>query len=370
MPKQQTTSNLIREDTLNELEQGQRLYNTPSGPAIDMAHKVLGAGRAGLAQMPDRWRKVSHGQSMEVQASAQKRRVIANSLASTVTLELDDLDKLAGSNKGAKKILDFILITMDKQAYIGGTMIRDYINFSLQDLIKAGIYSTPQSSRRGFKDAMSTITSMKFRGELRKGTKNTVSQTTIEVLFTGAHLKSGICTVYINSRVNWNFVMSFYTIMPQWCFQLKNNAYDLVRYIFYLARQNTQEIEAKGYFTISMRAIHAVLNLPDVAETTHPKQDIREPIEKAIEEIELLNNDSDFTITPRNCDPDIPIGAYLSKGYLEIGLKGKYHYFANLALSTAKQIEAHHKHQEQIKEKAAVKAISEKLKATQQNNTK
>ena len=176
------------------------------------------------------------------------------------------------------------------------------------------------------------------------------------------YLKNGICTVYMNSRVNWDFVLSFYTIIPKWAFKLKNNAYTLVRYIFYLARQNTEAIKEKGYFTISIRAVCAELNLPDMEETKNPGRDIINVIEDATSEIEQENNDSDFTITPVNFDVDTPARERLTNGYLKIGLKGKYHFFIDIAKAEEQQIAAYKRRQERIKEQATIKALAEKSK--------
>ncbi len=353
---------ILTKDNISLELENQGYFKMASSPAINTAHKALGAGKEGLTRMQTNLAKVNHAQNIELQASGNKRRVIATSSKSTVILELDDINKLAGSNKGAKKMLDFILIKVNKQAYRGDEMVRDYIDFPLKELITAGLYSTPQSARKGYKDAMDIITSMKFSGEFRKGTQNKISQMAIEVLFPSAYLKNGICTVYMNSRVNWDFVLSFYTIIPKWAFKLKNNAYTLVRYIFYLARQNTEAIKEKGYFTISIRAVCAELNLPDMEETKNPGRDIINVIEDAISEIEQENNDSDFTITPVNFDVDTPARERLTNGYLKIGLKGKYHFFIDIAKAEEQQIAAYKRRQERIKEQAAIKALAEKSK--------
>lgn len=68
----------------------------------------------------------------------------------------------------------FSLIKMNEQAFSGGTLRRNYIQFPLQELIKIGYYRRPQSARKGFNDAMDILTSLKLKGTLQKGKKKTV----------------------------------------------------------------------------------------------------------------------------------------------------------------------------------------------------
>ncbi len=348
---------LQQEAPQQDRDEGEKPHKYPTGPGPRLINKVLGAGKDGLETMPEKWGPINHDQNMEIFSNGKGRRVISQAKDSSITLELGDIEKLDGYNKGVRKMFDFILIKMNEQAYSGQTLIHDYVSFSLADLIKAGLYGTPQSARRGFKDAMSVITSLKIGGEIRKSKKEAVSQACIEVLFTGIHLKNGECTVYLNPRINWGFVTPFYTVLPSWCFRLSNNAYILLQHIFYLARQNTKAISDKGYFTVSIRGVHAALNLPAIEGTTHPQRDIIDAIEGAISDIELLNNDSDFTITPRKCD-NVPIQDYINNGYLEIGLKGKYSFFVELAQNTARKIEAGRKRRQKIKDEAIVRKLS------------
>ena len=111
---------------------------------------------------------------------------------------------------------------------------------------------------------------------------------------------------------------------------MSNNAFSLVRYIFFIARQNTQSIKDKGTFTISLEAVRENLGLPAPEDVNNRKyrQYIIEPIEEAIEEIEeaLLKvpeaKEYGFTLTPYGTDTS-NINKWL-QGYLEIGLNGDF----------------------------------------------
>lgn len=136
---------------------------------------------------------------------------------------------------------------MNKQAYSDGILKKNYMQFPLQELIDIGYYSRPQSARRGFHDATDILISVKVKGNMKKSEKET-TVTALEVLFTGANIKNGTCTIFLNERINWSFIASYYTILPKYSFKLSNIAFDLLLYIFNLARQNVKMIEKKGYF--------------------------------------------------------------------------------------------------------------------------
>lgn len=338
-------------------------YNLPTSPATDTVMKIMGAGSE-LASLKES--KTSHSQTIEVLQKGNKRQVIVTSGVSTVTLELSDIDKLIGSNKAAKKMFIFSLIKMNEQAYSDGALRRDYIQFPLTELIDTGNYKTPQSARKGFNNAMDLLTSLKLKGTLEISKKRTEEQSAIEVLFTGANIKKGTCTIYLNPRINWGFVAQFYTILPKYCFTLPNRAFDLLYYIFYIARQRVKDIEEKGYFTIGLRAIQERLNLPSEVNNKNPQITIKDPIEKAIEEIEEESKDLEFTITPIY-DLDAPIANYLSNGYLKIGLSGKYATdFIALSKETAKQIKQAQNRKNAIIDKAKAINLSKKIESEEQ----
>ena len=309
-------------ELLSEQERRKDFYGVPTSSATNTVLEVMSTGKD-IPQLKTRKKLVNHGQEIEVLQSGNKRQITVSSNTSTVTLEISDIDKLVGSNKPAKKMFIYSLIKMNEQAYSGGVLRRNYIQFPLQELIDIGYYSCMRSARKGFNNAMDILTSLKVKGMLQLGKKKSIVQSAIEVLFTGANIKKGTCTIYLNERINWSFIAQFYTIIPRYAFKLPNRSFDLLFYIFYIARQRIKEISERGYFTIGMRAIQERLNLPNEHQTKNPDRDIKQAIDEAITEIEKHNESNDFTITPIY-DLKAPIANYLSNGYLKIGLKGKY----------------------------------------------
>lgn len=331
------------------LEQVKSFYSVPTSPATAGVLTVLGNGKEHLATMKSRAKSVSHSQQIEVLQNGEKRQVTITSSNSTVTLELADIEKLTGSNKTAKKLFIFNLIKMNGQAYSGGVLRRNYMQFPLQELQDIGFYNTPQSARKGFNSGMDILTSIKLKGSMKQGKKEVA--TALEVLFTGANIKNGVCTVFINERVNWDFIASFYTILPQYSFKLSNRAFDLILYVFYLARQNLKQIESKGSFNISLRALQNQLQLPSEVGNKDPQRTIKEPIEKAIEEIMYYSDSQELSIE-YVVDNNLPITAYLNKGYIKVTLKGSYaNNFIQLSRNKTKQLNTVQKRRETITEK-------------------
>lgn len=341
-------------------------YNVPDSTASNLILETLGAGAA-IADLPARKRQVNHSTTLEVLESGKRRQVSLKTQKASVTIELADIDKLTGSNKPAKKLFVLALIKANEQAIHDGQLTKNYISFPLQELIDTGFYSTPQSARKGFNAGMDTLTSLKIKGHIQQTKKKGSSIDALEVLFTGARIERGQCTIFFNERISWSFIAQYFTILPRYYFRLPNRASDLLYYIFYLARQHTKDIEERGYFTISSRAIQHRLQLPSEVGNNNPDRTIKQPIEEAIEQIEDghsgLYGNEDFSLLPVY-DEYAPIANFLDNGYLRVELKGSFaETFIAISKDTAKQIEAAQKRQARITEKAIAINTAKKLEA-------
>lgn len=336
-------------------QQESNFYNVPDSTASNLILETLGAGE-GIADLPARKRQINHNTTYEVLEDGRRRQVSLVNPKAKVTIELADIDKLTGSNKPAKKLFVLSLIKANEQAIFDGQLTKDYISFPLQELIDIGFYKTPQSARTGFKAGMDALTSLKIKGHIQQTKKRGSSIDALEVLFTGANIKNGQCTVYFNPRISWSFIAQYFTILPRYYFKLPNRASDLLYYIFFLARQHTRDIEERGYFTIGFRAIQHRLQLPSEIDNGNPYRTIKQPIEEAIEELEtehsLLYGNTEFSLLPVY-DEAASIKDYLDNGYLKVGLTGAFaQTYIEISKDTAKQIEQAEKRQARITEKA------------------
>ena len=307
-------------------QQESNFYNVPDSTASNLILETLGAGE-GIADLPARKRQINHNTTYEVLEDGRKRQVSLVNPKAKVTIELADIDKLTGSNKPAKKLFVLSLIKANEQAIFDGQLTKDYISFPLQELIDIGFYKTPQSARTGFKAGMDALTSLKIKGHIQQTKKRGSTIDALEVLFTGANIKGGQCTVYFNPRISWSFIAQYFTILPRYYFKLPNRASDLLYYIFFLARQHTKDIEERGYFTIGFRAIQHRLQLPSEVGLNKPQRDIKQPIEDAIEALETehskLYHNTEFSLLPVY-DEAASVKDFLDNGYLKVTLTGAF----------------------------------------------
>jgi len=336
-------------------QQESNFYNVPDSTASNLILETLGAGE-NIADLPARKKQINHNTTYEVLEDGKRRQVSVINPKAKVTIELADIDKMTGSNKPAKKLFVLSLIKANEQAIFDGQLTKDYISFPLQELIDIGFYKTPQSARTGFKAGMDALTSLKIKGHIQQTKKRGSSIDALEVLFTGANIKNGQCTVYFNPRISWSFIAQYFTILPRYYFKLPNRASDLLYYIFFLARQHTRDIEERGYFTIGFRAIQHRLQLPSEIDNGNPYRTIKQPIEEAIEELEtehsLLYGNTEFSLLPVY-EETASIKDYLDNGYLRVGLTGAFaETYIEISKDTAKQIEQAEKRQARITEKA------------------
>ena len=337
------------EDTL--ISEKQRFYTLPTSPATNLVTEILAAGDD-IESLPDRKNEISHSTKLEVSINGRQRKVSLHTKKEDITIELSDIYKLTGNNKGAKKLLALALIKANEQALHDGELTRDYVSFPLQELVDIGFYSSIRSARNGFNNGMDTLTSLKIKGHIQQTPKKKHSIDVLEIPFTGARIKDGECKIFLNNRINWNFIIQYYTIIPRYYFTLSNRAGDLMILIFSLARQRTREIEKQGYFNISFKVIQHRLQLPSENNNKNPDRTIRQPIEDAIEEIETMHSDyygnQDFALLPVY-DDAASITDYLNNGYLKVSLTGAFaDPFIAHSKKTTKQIEAAKKRQERI----------------------
>jgi len=347
---------------LTEYKEEESFYNTPTSTASNLTMTVFTHGKEQLGELPSRMELVRNNSSYTLAASGNARQITqTQSNGDLITLELSDIDKLKGTNKTVSKLFAFSLIKLNEQAEQGGQLTRNTIEFSLQELVDRGFFSNLSNARRGVKAAFEVLTNMKVSGSIRKGKKKSVEQAELAVLFPYCRIKKNVVTVDLNNRINWEMFTQFYTILPKWAFSLPSKSWDLLYYVFYLARQNLDKISKQGYFTISFQAIHSRLVLPEAEYTKNPQRDIKDVIETAITEIEKQAHTTDLQFILRYNEKD-NIKEYLSNGYLEVHFSGAYAAaFLDLHKRNTKRLEQAEKKREQIIEKAKVKNLSKKL---------
>lgn len=358
------TATAAGEALLTEHKEEQAFYSMPTSPASNLAMVVFTHGKEQLGELPERMELARNKNTYTLTASDTARQITQQqSNGDLITLELSDIDKLKGTNKTISKLFAFSLVKLNEQAEQGGQLTRNTIEFSLQELVDRGFYSNTVNARAGVKKAFEVLTNMKVSGTIAKGKKKNIEQAELAVLFTYCRIKKNVVTVDLNSRINWEMLTQFYTILPKWAFSLPVKPWDLLYYVFYLARQNLDKISKQGYFTISFQAIHSRLVLPEAEYTKNPQRDIKDVIERSITEIEERAHTPELQFIPRYNEKD-NIKEYLSNGYLEVHFSGAYAAaFLDLYKRNAKRLEQAEKKKEQRKEKAIAINLAKRMEA-------
>lgn len=343
------------------------LGSIPNGDSLNWLYRVINSSKGGRmvqANPANRHEKIT-----TLQKGDSLRFIRENKQnETTAIIEIEEADKyLSKTNKTFTKVLLFTLQKMTAQHF------PLEVGFSLQELVDLGMYSTTSNAGRAVKEFFAQQKRTTISGTVKKGRKRIVEEG--GVLFYHYRLKNGYVTLSVNENFNMEFIANYFTVFPSFAYALSNNAFTLVHYIFFIARQNAQAIKDKGTFTISLEAVRDNLGLPSPEDVKNSKyiQYIVEPIEKAIEETEeALRNvpeakEYGFTITPYTGDTS-NIKKWL-EGYLEIGLKGD---FAKTFVRLATKAEKDRTQWEKVKaaERARIAARTEAKEAQESTSRK
>lgn len=297
------------------------LGSVPNGDSINWLYRIISNKGGRLVQQSNGNR---HEEIIRQKKGDSLRFTRTNKQnGNTVIVEIAQADKyLSKTNKAFAKVLLFTLQKMNAQNF------PLEVGFTLQELVDLGMYSTTSNAGRAIKEFFAQQKQTMLSGSVKKGRKTVKEEG--GVLFYHYRLENGYVKLSVNENFNMEFIANYFTVFPRFAYALSNNAFNLVRYIFFLARQNTKPIKEKGTFTISLDNVRENLGLPapDEVKNRRYKQLIIEPIEAAIEEIEEAlktvpeAKEYGFTITPVGTDTS-NINKWL-EGYLEIGLNGDF----------------------------------------------
>lgn len=357
-----------KKNDLKNHDDESKFFSFPNSPASNtMINVVSHAGN--LDTFANRLEHNSHSTQLEFFTPPEgtskniSQRVKYSTDNTETTIHLDNIDLFTKANKPLKKILTYTLVKLSKES-VTENMDRDIsIKFPLEDFVDLGCYKTIRTARQAFNQAKNPLTSIKIEGVVRdKKDMKQITDSGIEVLFTGAHIKNGIVEIFLNKRINWEvFALQYFSILPKTYFSLSDNASDTLLNIIMLARKRLNDIGKNGYFNMSFKTLQQILDLPDESNTKNPGRDIKEPILNALTEISNMEN-GDIIIEPIfNLNGNIM--EFLEQGYARISLHNEYlEYFAELANTKNVKIENAIKKREEIADKAKVKILANKLK--------
>lgn len=241
-------------------------------------------------------------------------------------------------HKGFTKILTFVLQELSLQNF------PHFLGFPLKEMVDIGMYTTTSNAARALNDFFVKQDNILIGGQERTK-KRTISQAKGKLFYNIDISKTGFVTLAVNENLNWEYLASYFTVFPRWAYRLKTNAFAMVRYIFFVARQNGKKIKETGKFSIVLDTMREQIGLPTAEEAgKNPGKLIINPIEDAITEIEdtfRKDNDSKesvFTITPVQIGTS-KINEWL-QGRLEIEISGKYaETFIQIATRAVREME-------------------------------
>lgn len=312
----------------------------PTGAAIYGIQEMLTAGgREGIEALPELKKQVNHSSTYSVTKgdpmnNEQGLTLIRHDLSDKKSyLRFSIPDNIVDNNLGygiyTKKIFLMLLEKINQQVYHDGKITRDYITFPAQELIDRQLYKSPRSAREGFESAMDILTSIKVQGELWYSKRKSISVYQLSVLFPTARYEDGQCKIFLNQQIgDWNFIYQAFSILPKYYYELSNKPSELLYYIFFIARQHTEDIKKRGHFTISFRAVQQALHLPNEKKTKNPKRDILDVINNAIDEIDSAQikyfGNADLLSIYAEYNDSANITEILNEGFLCIYIAGEF----------------------------------------------
>lgn len=314
---------------------------TPSSVPLDLMEKTM-ANHANVKLMEERQNVISKGnKKFEVIENTDegqiKVRQETDDYITELTFFFQSTKKLP---QPAKKILRFIMTKIPEQAFSNKKIYNDKVQFQLQEIVDAGIYTTIESARTGFKAGAKALVDIAIEGEMKrgKGKREENFKWAYGHLFRKASIRNNVCQIDLETENDWNFIIPNYEITPKYIFSLSNRSYDLEEALFYLARVRCREIADQGYFKLGLKVIQQRLALPD--ETPNPARDIKKPILDCIQEINDKEKDSQNYKLELEVDNQLPVKEWIEQGKLKVSFFNEYlEQYKRYSSSRAKKIE-------------------------------
>lgn len=260
-------------------------YKMPTSNKSHFLKEFLQYGR-NIEDLPPREERKKHGVKVDIIDNWNNKKMTAitrTTKKEKTSIILKSFDLLQKHNKTSDKFFDFILCKAAEQLPLSRQLNENqHITFTLDEVLEAGLYTDLDAARDAFRAAGHVLTSIKMEWGKRR----------LEVLFTGAEIKNGICYVFFNDRLDWCDFARFYMALPHYYFELTNKARCLLYNVCYLARQRKRQ----NAFKIKMLTVQQALNLPPATGNHDPKRTILTPLENAINEIKERDENVKITI--------------------------------------------------------------------------
>lgn len=214
-----------------------------------------------------------------------------------------------------RKTMNFILIKANEQNKPRA------ITFDLEEYQNMTGYKSKDTAYRGAIRNFEILRGISVGGVVKRGKKEVRHKTSY--IFIAKDISYNQCIIECKPELV-EMLSQYYTLLPKWAGELNTKPYDLLDYIFYMARQsqNLKNIKEKNTFNVSLKAINDNIGGHDPDETQRHTEYIINPILDAIEEIEETQAAAERTnikITPMY-NHDYKNAYDFLEGYLKIEL--------------------------------------------------
>ena len=305
------------------------------------------------------------GKSEEKEIDVYKAGI--KSKATDITLQLPVGDAIAKQGDSLSKFFVLFIQYANEHAVHNGTLTTDVIAVPFDDILSKGMYRYDSAIRDGFEQARDYLTSVKIQGQSKVTKKKTLRQDTLQVLFTGGTIENRVCYMQLNPHLNWQFIMQYFAILPNYYYRLSPRGANLLWYLFYRGRQVADEKhtsdDGKIEFNINYRTIQHRLGLPSEIGNRKRKETIYDPIESAIYEIEEAHL-KDFN------NDELQLEVYdaggLDSGYVKVILSGQFaKSIIEIGKNKAKAIKKTKAQVERVQEQALIINTAKKMEREQ-----
>ena len=317
-------------------------FYTPSGVLIELAEKTL-MNSQNIPRMANRFQNIRHtsDKRLEVFLSEDRNsvRIAQSSDDYNAEIMLPSTVLKNGLPEVTKKIFRFIMTKICQTSFINGQLVQSFIEFNLQELVDYGFYRSIDSARNHIFESLDFLLCFNVGGSrtVGKGKNKKVHSWDHGNLFINHSMYNNIVRIDLNPVKDWNFLISQYQVMPFYLYTLSSRAYALCEAVFYYSRVNAKKfIKKDGELTISNRVIQQYLDLPDISDTKNPGRDIKQAVEKAVDEINACEKYTAGFELELYSESSWSVADWLSKGYLIVQLGEQYlQIYKNIATKRA-----------------------------------
>lgn len=337
-----------------KLKEKQKEENFPSVPSGNISNvaivsmKVLNGKEdpnKSIERLNSQQKEVNHQASYipycDITSDNGYLRVNYVSKKADITLSFKNILNFQNDNDDIAKFFLYLLWAINHRATNRSKDITAYmLRLSVSDIKNTFKYSRNDSAKRAAVKAFRNIRNIEVTGtEIRKHNISSNKYFGLIEMVDETSTK-GFIDIRLSQDIEWELLAPQFTVIPKNIYSASSNAFNLAWLIAYTARQNVTEIQKNGYFTLKAKNIAQKLNLP-ISNTRRFSQYVKEPLEKAIEELEAINQSLDnnyLRITPSDNAANTTGDEYMEKVKFQIEPVGDYkERFVKVANTRAKK---------------------------------